>query len=198
MEGKCYCYGKAGHKSPSCPKKNKPKAEWAINKLQQSHTQAQYASNTSTVTAATSASVSNSVTPPSTDTGVATGWSGAQIHCQFYQAHEMKDWILLDNQSTATIFCNKDLVTNIQEISETMDLYTNANKKATIPQWGDAWFNADAITNIFSAAEMAEKYRVTYNSTIGDAYIVYLPNKTVRFVRTPTGLYIFKPPIKKT
>ncbi len=39
-EGKCYCCGKAGHKSPLCRDKNLPKDEWAINKAQQSHTQA--------------------------------------------------------------------------------------------------------------------------------------------------------------
>jgi len=33
MEGKCYCCGKAGHKSPDCYSKSKiPREEWAINK----------------------------------------------------------------------------------------------------------------------------------------------------------------------
>jgi hypothetical protein len=33
MEGKCYCCGKAGHKSPVCRLKDKiKKDEWAINK----------------------------------------------------------------------------------------------------------------------------------------------------------------------
>jgi hypothetical protein len=40
MEGKCYCCRKAEHKSPQCHFKNKPKAEWAINKVQQMHAQA--------------------------------------------------------------------------------------------------------------------------------------------------------------
>jgi len=31
LEGKCYCYGKAGHRSTTCRYKNKPKSEWAIN-----------------------------------------------------------------------------------------------------------------------------------------------------------------------
>ena len=33
-EGRCYCCGKSGHKSPQCTFKYKPKSEWFINKLQ--------------------------------------------------------------------------------------------------------------------------------------------------------------------
>jgi hypothetical protein len=40
MEGKCYCCEKAGHKSPQFCFKDKPKAEWGINKVQQTHAQA--------------------------------------------------------------------------------------------------------------------------------------------------------------
>jgi hypothetical protein len=39
MEGKCYCCGKPGHKSPQCWFNKKPKSEWSINKTQQSHAQ---------------------------------------------------------------------------------------------------------------------------------------------------------------
>jgi hypothetical protein len=40
MKGKCYCCKKTGHKLLQCCFKDKPKAEWAINKVQQSHDQA--------------------------------------------------------------------------------------------------------------------------------------------------------------
>ena len=35
------------------------------------------------------------------------GWAGAHIKLQFDQASEMGDWILLDNQSSVTVFCNQ-------------------------------------------------------------------------------------------
>ena len=41
LEGKCYCCKRAGPKAPSCQDRNKPKEEWATNKAQQSHAQAQ-------------------------------------------------------------------------------------------------------------------------------------------------------------
>jgi hypothetical protein len=55
MEGKCYCSGKPGHKSPECRSKEKIlREEWAINKSQQQHVQSKsdYAKSTngSTIT----------------------------------------------------------------------------------------------------------------------------------------------------
>jgi hypothetical protein len=37
LDGKCYCCGKAGHKSPNCKWNSKPKHEWVINKVKQSN-----------------------------------------------------------------------------------------------------------------------------------------------------------------
>ena len=140
MEGKCYCCGKAGHKSPACRFRNKPKEEWAINKSQQSHVQTQPSSEASVVSNNTSVATSSHGNQPTAEAGTETpGWAGTHVHCQFYQADEMKDWILLDNQSTTTIFCNKDLVSDIRDVDDSMNLYTNGGvlhttKKATIPQ----------------------------------------------------------------
>jgi hypothetical protein len=112
LEGKCYCCGRAGHKSPTCRDKNKPKEEWAINKAQQSHAQAQAATlDTSTVISV------NSNNPPSSQASQQAnvnqvGWAGAHVKLQFYQASEMRDWILLDNQSSVTVFCNPKMVEN--------------------------------------------------------------------------------------
>jgi hypothetical protein len=88
-------------------------------------------------------------------------------------------------------------------INKSLDLVTNAGilrttQKVTIPGWGEAWFNPQAITNIFSYAKMAKHHRITYNSNKEDAFTVYLPNKRIKFTKPDQGLYIFKPKIKKT
>lgn len=81
LEGKCYCCGKVGHKSPSCRDKNKPKEEWAVNKAQQSHAQAA-ASDASSVAPVTAPSSQSSTRGESS--ADRTGWAGAHIQLQFY------------------------------------------------------------------------------------------------------------------
>ena len=45
------------------------------------------------------------------------------------------------------------------------------NMKTDLAQWGEVWFNEKAITNIFSYAEMADRYRITYDSEKEDAFL---------------------------
>jgi hypothetical protein len=102
---------------------------------------------------------------------------------QFYQAGGMKDVTLLDNQSTARIFCNKDLAENIYKVDEPIILKTNGgdlitNMKASVKDFGEAWFNPDSVTNIFSMAEIESKYTITYNP---GELIVHLPHATATF-----------------
>ncbi len=110
MEGKCYCCGRAGHKSPQCRFKDRPaKEEWAMNKVQQGHAQMQAATDTSSVTNPTSSNLLQTQ-QGGKNQQLGAGWAG--MHIQFHQAmlNDMKNWILLDNQSSDTIFCNPEYV----------------------------------------------------------------------------------------
>jgi hypothetical protein len=106
--------------------------------------------------------------------------------------------ILLDSESSTSIFCNPSFVTDIHETDEVLELLTNGgplktNLKATVPGFGLVWFDSDSIANIFALADMEDKYRVTYDSAKQSALIVHLPHKTVKFCRSAGKLYYYKP-----
>jgi hypothetical protein len=194
LEGKCYCCGKGGHMSNNCRYKNKPKPEWVINKMKQEVSHVNANETTTTSNAATTTTSTQAATP--TTPATTTGWAGVHIHVQFYQAGVMKNVILLDNQSTASIFCNKDLVDDIYKVDEMMILKTNGgdlitDHKAMVKDFGEVWFNPNAVTNIFSMAEMENKYKISYNT---GEFIVHLPHTNAIFKRDSSGLYSFKPP----
>ncbi|KAL7556597.1 hypothetical protein ACA910_003488 [Epithemia clementina (nom. ined.)] len=199
MEGKCYCCGKAGHKSPECRYKDKAKEEWAINKAkrEQSHNQTGPPSQINEQQLANAQQSQAGSLTTTTENKSIHGWAG--VHINMYQSSNMKDWILLDNQSTVSIFCNEKLVYDIHEVKETMDLSTNAGTlevrhKATVPGFGLVWFDTRAITNIFSFAEMEDKHRITYEDHNGKkAFVVHLDDRQVKFCRSKNGLYYYKP-----
>ena len=168
LEGKCYCCGKAGHKSPTCRLKDKtPKEEWAINKAKAKEPKEQ--SHVTTEQQTSTKSDNNSENS-------AQGWCGA--HIQLYQANDMKKWILLDNGSTVDFFCNPKMVNNITQTKETLELATNGgdlrtNKRANVPGYGEVWYDEKAITNIFSFEEMDDKHRITYDSLKEKSLVVH-------------------------
>ena len=69
--------------------------------------------------------------------------------------NNLKNYILLDNQSTVDIFCNKSLLHNIHNVKTDMTIETNGgtlttNKKGYLKGHGSVWYHKDAITNILS------------------------------------------------
>ena len=133
----------------------------------------------------------------------ATGWSSFQLSLHNSAANDvaekMKNYIILDNGSSMSIFMNPDLVQNIREEEETLELVTNTGtmlnkKKADVPEFGTVWFDDRAIANIFGLCDLKKKYRVTYDSEIEDAFIVHDKEKgNIKFSCTEEGLYAFTP-----
>jgi hypothetical protein len=159
MEGKCYCCGKPGHKSPDCRSKEKiPREEWAINKSQQ-HV---HKSNNDDAK-----STGGSMITSKKEEAV-VGWAG--LHCSFAQTVNMKELILLDSDSTDTVFCNPKYVTNIRESKIPLSISTNGgelksykkcdipHKKCDIPHVDNMWYNENSKKIIISTKDMTDKF----------------------------------------
>jgi hypothetical protein len=119
-------------------------------------------------------------------TKIQAAWTGIHMEYGLYQTETVRSWVLLDNQSSAIVCSNKDMVSNIRipENGESWELHTYGGimittLKCNVPDFGEAWFNPEANTNIFSYAEMAKKYRIASDSKHDYAFTVRLPNKKV-------------------
>ena len=98
-----------------------------------------------------------------------------------------------------SLFSNPELVQDITESKNTLDMATNAgrkliNRQADIPEFGKVWFDEQAITNVFSLADITKRYKVTYDSSKDDAFIVHInKDHRIRFEKSPEGLYHYLP-----
>ena len=69
----------------------------------------------------------------------------------------------------------------------------NSNEyTGTVPGFGDVWVNKFALANIFGFADLKEKFIITYDSEIEDAFNIHLTGKIIKFKRTKEGLYVFQ------
>ncbi|MGL6132320.1 MAG: hypothetical protein ACRCZ9_11980, partial [Fusobacteriaceae bacterium] len=109
--------------------------------------------------------------------------------------------ILLDNQSTMSLFCNKRLVTDVRETEETMTLQSNGgsmnvNKVASIGSGQPpVWFSDKAITNILCLKDAIARYRVTYDSE-NMAFVIHREEKGLHnmvFKMHNSGLHYYDP-----
>ncbi len=106
-------------------------------------------------------------------------------------------WILLDSQSTISVFRNPDMLTNIRPSDHTLRAVTNGGYQDStlvgdFPNLGSVWFNPASIANILSLADVRKVCRVTMVTTDEPAMHVHrLDGSTMKFVEHECGLYIY-------
>jgi hypothetical protein len=111
---------------------------------------------------------------------------------------ELRGVILLDSQSTTNIFCNPKFVEDIRPAETPLLLNTNGGVlvttlKTTVPDFGEVWFNEDAIANIFCMADIDGKCGMEWSMVDGKKAIRVMTDPPVDFVRSPEKFYYFAP-----
>ena len=109
--------------------------------------------------------------------------------------HIPKEWILLDSQSTVSIFSNCQLLRNIHKSDGWIHIHCNAgitrtNLVGDLSGYGTVWYHPDGIANILSLAEVCKLFHVTYDSSQQNEFVVHKPDGTTkRFLQSDRGLY---------
>ena len=98
----------------------------------------------------------------------------------------MKELILLDSDSSASVACNKRYVSNSCRTANAMHAETNrdvttANQKCCMPNIGEHWFSKKFIANILSLRNIANEHKVAVGAHKEKAFNGYFLRKIVRF-----------------
>ena len=174
-ESKCGACGQQGHwyKDPECPK-NKEKA--TANVQTEPKKNAFAGCNPCTVVRTT------------TQAAFLAGLEGFE---------HLKQCLLLDNQSTADLFCCAEYLTNIRTVQETLYLGGNGgilkcNQKGDFPGYGTVWYHPEAITNILSLTrvENTDKFEITYKQKKGFFVKNLETGNVIAFGKDESGLHV--------
>ena len=126
-----------GINQTQCPDKNKPKTEWAINKMQAMQAAQQAIDQQSSQQQSNAEASTQSATQPSSNTeSNLPYWAQGINHCQIQAAmtgekvsmihlDDLKNLLILDSASSEHVVCNKKLVDKIWQSNSKLALATN-------------------------------------------------------------------------
>lgn len=144
--------------------------------------------------------------PTDANGGTDTGTSLVQHAYMLTQADATgivdPEWILLDSQSTISVFGNPRMLTNIRGSDRRiLRALTNGGHQdlymvGDFPNLGEVWYNPHSIANsILSLAEVRKVCRIsTMDSSSDPAMHVHrLDGSVMSFTEHPSGLYVCSP-----
>jgi hypothetical protein len=92
---------------------------------------------------------------------------------------DLRNVLLLDNQSTFDLCCNKKFVSEIIKAKNALQMTSNGGglkiiEKHKIPDYKYlAWYSKKAITNIICLKNLIKCYRVTYDREVDTTFVVH-------------------------
>lgn len=108
-------------------------------------------------------------------------------------------WILLDSQSTVSIFNSSHMLTNIRDSGCTLQAFTKSRHKDSklvgdFSNLREVWYNPKSIANISSLAHVCKVCQVTMDSNDTAAINIYCQDGTMmQFTEHHSGFYVFSP-----
>ena len=108
-----------------------------------------------------------------------------------------KNWILLDSQATCNVIMNRQMLQNIQRHPDGRIIHIHCNagvvtvkEVGMLEGFGMVWHYKDGIANVLSLALVSDRFRVTLDTDISQAFYVHRTDGTTRkFARTDCNLY---------
>ncbi len=106
-------------------------------------------------------------------------------------------WVLLDSQSTVSVFKNRKLLTNIRNSTSKLRVHTNGGTQLStqmgyVRNFGNVWYNPHSLANILSMAEVRKVCRITMDTSVEAAMHVHRKDGTImKFEEYRSGLYFF-------
>jgi hypothetical protein len=104
-------------------------------------------------------------------------------------------WVLLDSESTISVFNNARLLRNIRVSPTSVTVHTNGGTQVSshigdVPNFGPVWFNPESLANILSLAAVRKVCRVTMDSAVSPSFHVHKRDGTIMtFSEFSSGLY---------
>jgi Zinc knuckle len=106
-------------------------------------------------------------------------------------------WILLDSQSSASVFNNQHMLSNVCDSDKTMCAQTNgghqcSSKVGDFKNLGLVWFNPQSIANILALSEVRKVCRVTMDTTLDLCMVIHRTDGSqMKFSEHSSGLYYY-------